>query len=398
MNRNFRKIAILISSILVCLVVRCLAAEPIGYAWPKNDLLITSATPSSFKRLKNRGIYPLLVKLDSGYSIVCEGVDGQKYAMFLPFRDRFGEPLNIQDMGDTVEVSSHVVPVQNGHGDALGLRPTSWSTDIDLDNVDLKPGVVPLHSGVRYSVLAKSEGNLSIQFTSAVLTQMVVVAESETKYMTPMEYSKAVEVLIQDLKTKADKEIERTRGDYSGLHQTVSNIVVFYSGEFAADTVEIRSKLAKVYEERLIAAEATRDEQQKAKEAEQRKQEEERQRQQQAKEEEQRKQEQAKEEEQRKQEVRVQASISIIATVLQITNRNSYDWDTPVTVLVNSRYGYDVPKRYRLVRSGETILVDLTQCADFSNAQNKFDPSTAKVTTVRVSLAGHDFAEFNYAK
>jgi hypothetical protein len=85
---------------------------------------------------------------------------------------------------------------------------------------------------------------------------------------------------------------------------------------------------------------------------------------------------------------RVQASISIIATVLQIANRNSYDWDAPLTVSVNSRYKYNVPQRYQLVKSGEVITVDLAKCTD--NAENKLDPSTTRVASVTVSLAGHD--------
>jgi hypothetical protein len=109
MNCNVRTFAVFTSSILVCFAVHCFAAEPTGYAWPKTDLLITNSSPLTFKSLKTHGTYPLLVTLQSGYSVVCESVDGQKRAAFLPLRDRFGNPLDIQRVGDGISVSSGFV-------------------------------------------------------------------------------------------------------------------------------------------------------------------------------------------------------------------------------------------------------------------------------------------------
>jgi len=307
-------------------------------------------------------VYPLLTKLDSGYSIVCEGVDGQKYAAFLPLRDRFGDPLTIHEMGDSVEVSSPTMPVQNGSGDALAIPRSTWSSEVDLDNIDLKPGVIPIRSGTRYPVLTQSEGNLSIQFASAVLTQMVVVAESQTQFLTLTEIADEAAKVEQQ---KA-KEAEQRKQEEERQRQ-----------QQAKEAEQRKQEQAKQEEQRK---------QEQAKEEEQQKQEEERQRQQQAKDEEQRKQEQAKVEEQRN---RVQASISVVATILQITNLNSFDWTPPIILSVNSRYKYEVPRRYQLVKSGEVLTVDLTGFADSLNAQNKFDPSTTRVTSVTVSLAGH---------
>jgi hypothetical protein len=301
MNHNFRKPAVFISTILVYLVMHCLASDPVGYAWPKNDILITSTTPSGFKRLKNRGVYPLLVKLDLGYSIICEGVDGQKRAAFLPLRDRFGEPLAIRDMGDTVEVSSQLVPLQTGGGDALALPRTSWSIEVDLDNVDLKTGVIPLHSGVRYPVLTRSEGSLSIQFISADLTQIVVVTESDSKFLTSTEYNKEVEAeAAREEQRKAKEEEQRKQEQIKEEEQ--------------------RKQVEEQWQQAQFK-EQERRKQEQIKEEEQRRHDEEQRRQEQAKE---------IEKEALAKGNRVQANISIIATVLQITNLNSYDWDTPI--------------------------------------------------------------------
>jgi hypothetical protein len=215
---------------LFCLDKNCSAGDPIGYAWPKNDLLITNTTPSRFKGLKNGGTYPLIVKLDSGYSIVCEGVDGQKMAALLPLNDRFGNPLaeNVDDRKLTV--SSRFVIMDT------------------LDEyVRLKPGVVPMQHGKKYAVLDRSDGNLSVIFTSTELTQEVSVAEADVKFLTLTKYTKALESVIQNLKTKAEKPIE------SGDYDVASDIFKLYQGEFADDTIAIREKLASQYAENAEA-------------------------------------------------------------------------------------------------------------------------------------------------
>jgi hypothetical protein len=207
------------------------SVAPIGYAWPKNDLLITNATPSSFKPLKNGGTYPLLVSSVSGYSIICEGADGQRTVALLPLKDRFGNPLNIQRVGDAVSVSSGYVLVGS----------------LDLNDVVLKPGMVPLHSGARYSVLNKSEGKLSVECTFPQMTQTVDIAETAAVLLSISGYADAKAAVLNKLKKRADEAIHQ-----SSL-AAVEIIFRGYQGELAQDTAGAREALAKEYEEKFVA-------------------------------------------------------------------------------------------------------------------------------------------------
>jgi hypothetical protein len=218
----------LASIFLSCLTLPCLAADPIGYAWPKNDLLITNTTLSRVASMKNGGTYSLIVKLDSGYSIVCEGADGQKVAALLPLNDRFGNPLTENVNNGKLTVSSHFVIM-----DTLD------------DYVRLKPGVVPLEGGNKYAVFDRSEGKLSIEFTFAEFTQKVSVAETDTKFLPLTDYNKAVDAVIRGLKSEADDAI------IEGHPAAVSHIFKGYQGEYAQDSQDAREALAKEYAERV---------------------------------------------------------------------------------------------------------------------------------------------------
>ena len=151
--------------VLLSFAQYCLAADPIGFAWPKTDISITNTAMTRFQPLKNPGAYPLLVACESGYSIVCEAADGQRRAALLPLRDRFGNPLDIRRADDSITVSSAY---------PLG--------SLDSDFVVLKPGIILLQHGKRYSVLDKSERKLLLKFVFADLTQSVEVAEADVAF------------------------------------------------------------------------------------------------------------------------------------------------------------------------------------------------------------------------
>jgi hypothetical protein len=206
---------------------------PIGYAWPKTDLLITNPTPLTFKPLKNGGTYPLLVKLESGYSIVCEGVDGQKDAAFLPLKDRFGGVVSIQTVSNGVSVSDQYARFKD-----------------DNLMVDLKPGIIPVHSGVRYSVLNKSNGILSVECTFPELTQTVEIADDTVDVLSSSEYKKGIEAVLDKLKKEADEAIHLSSFPDIDVH----NIFIGYEGAFAQDTADVRETLERDYEHKVEAA------------------------------------------------------------------------------------------------------------------------------------------------
>lgn len=238
------KSVVSVSISLLCFSLDCFAAEPLGYTWPKNTLLVTNTTPSRFNPLKNGGTYPLLIELKSGYSIVCDGADSRKQAAFLPLRDRLGNPLLVEVVsnGNSVLVSSRFVL----SGDALDL-------------VDLKPGIIPLHSGSRYAALNKSENRLSVEFPSAVLTQTVEVSGADVEFMTLTEYKSAVNGVLTDLRKQA--ETLTANGDYL----TAIMLLNRYSGKFAEDTVADRQKIVEaVSQQHLSLEKKTAEEERKA--------------------------------------------------------------------------------------------------------------------------------------
>lgn len=202
-----------------------LPAGPIGYAWPKSIILITNTAPSSYKPLKNGGTYPLLLTLESGYSIICEGVDGQKRAALLPLRDRFGNPLNVQRVGDALSVSSGYV----------------LSGTLDLGDVDLKPGVIALADGGRYLVASLSNGTCSIVYTNGGLTETVSVPEIYVRYASMADYTSILKSLI----SAAESQIAT-----GGSPAYVAAIFTNYHGSFTAETAQERGELSKQYEQR----------------------------------------------------------------------------------------------------------------------------------------------------
>lgn len=143
------------------------AGNVVGYAWPKTTLWVTNAITSGLKPLKNFATYPLLAKLESGFSIVCEGADGQKHAALLPLKDRYDNAVNIYPVRDLV-TARDAVTVSDQY---------AQFTDDSLMMIDLKPGIIPVYSGVRYSVLNKSNGLLLVECTFPELTQTVDIAD-----------------------------------------------------------------------------------------------------------------------------------------------------------------------------------------------------------------------------
>ncbi|HUJ08553.1 MAG TPA: hypothetical protein VL171_00865 [Verrucomicrobiae bacterium] len=222
-----------VGSDLLLVLANSFFTEPIGYAWPKTSLLLTNTGPLNLKPLRNGGTYPLLTKLEDGYSIVCEGRDGEKHAALLPARDRLGYPVAVEIAGDEVIVSH-----------------PHWILDT-LDTVDLKPGVIELKAGKRYAVIKKDNQKLWTEFSSPALTQTVQIAGADAEFLSNAGYKAAIGSTLDDLKNKASQKIE------VGHFSAVARVFTGYNGRFAEETADARQKLATEFGSR--AAEAQRE-------------------------------------------------------------------------------------------------------------------------------------------
>jgi len=116
--------------------------------------------------------------------------------------------------------------------------------------VDLKPGIIPVHSGVRYSVLNKSNGILSVECTFPELTQTVEIADDTVDVLSSSEYKKGIEAVLDKLKKEADEAIHLSSFPDIDVH----NIFIGYEGAFAQDTADVRETLERDYEHKVEAA------------------------------------------------------------------------------------------------------------------------------------------------
>jgi S1-C subfamily serine protease len=264
-----------VCAFVALLSLPCFATEPIGYAWPKDNLLISDKTLAQFRHVVIGDNYPLIktvsasdfgntnrdVQLPSdsntifqtvstavgtahagndtidwfmamheyehrhpeGYLILCRAVDGNRRIGLLPLRDRLGNPTRW-----------------------LPFDGRSAGNDIVIasDVVTLEPGWFPFQANQRYPVLFRDNQNLGMLFSFETFTQVVSVAEANVKFMTVADYNQAVEVMIRTLKSKADRALEE------GRFGAIREIFGDYQGDFAQYSVDIREKLANEYEER----------------------------------------------------------------------------------------------------------------------------------------------------
>lgn len=92
--KRFRMVPLTVcfSGILVCFPVQGLFAETIGFAWPKNNLLIPDTATPRFAPVVPFRVYPLLHKTDTGHIPLSDAMDCSKRVGLLPVRDRTGNP------------------------------------------------------------------------------------------------------------------------------------------------------------------------------------------------------------------------------------------------------------------------------------------------------------------
>ena len=216
-------------------VMAASAVEPLGYAWPKTSLLVTNVGPLNVKPLRNGGAYPLLAKLKDGYLIACEGRDGEQHAAILPLRDRLGYPLTVVVAGDKVVVTRG-----------------RWILN-SLDTVDLKPPVIELMTGKKYTVVRKDEDKFWLEVFLHVETQTAQVAIAEAMFLPSAEYKTAVDSTLDGLKSKATQQIE------SGHFYNVGDMFRAYAGRFAEDTVDVRRKLAEQFDHKALSAQQEKE-------------------------------------------------------------------------------------------------------------------------------------------
>lgn len=266
--------------IVLCLVSQSLAVEPIGYAWPKDNLLIPDKTPAPFQRVFVGDTYTLVKTINAsdmgvsklrsensnlessifqsrtigtptagresqnwfiemarqesteGYLVICRGIEGSQRIGLMPFRDRLGNPTCRQ----------------------LGQNTITMSSDV----VELRPGYFPFQAKQRYPVLSRGNQNLEMLFSFDTFTQVVSVAEADVNFMVMADYSKTLGAIVQNLKSMADNALKE------GRFGTVGDVFRSYDGDLAEDTASIRAELASEYTKR--AEEQMRATQEKAKE------------------------------------------------------------------------------------------------------------------------------------
>lgn len=250
------------------LAFQSLAGEPIGYAWPKGNLLVPDKTPTQLGHVRVSDVYPVVKIINDtngeaqlppaldnsptqpfsgvgtshagreaqnwfitafksirhgGYLIICRAADGSKRVGFLPFFDRLGNRTSsVEDSGNRIAILS--------------------------DFVELEPGYFPFQASQKYPVFSRDNQNLGILFSFETFTQMVFVAESDVKFMLIADYTNTIETIIQNLKSKADNAFKE--GRFGGI----GNVFKLYQGDFAQDTADIREELANEYEKKAARA------------------------------------------------------------------------------------------------------------------------------------------------
>lgn len=186
--------------------------EPIGYIWPKQDLLIPDATKGQFKKLQISQRYDLLKQIDSGYLIPLEHTDGSLGIALIPFRDRMGNRT----------ANPYEPPI----------------TFVNIDGVTIRPGFIPLETGKKYAVASKDKGNYSVFFCCTAFTQTVTVAETNFSFVSSADYTGVIKALTSSA--------ERLIATNASL-EYVAAVFTNYSGKFAAETASEREELARKY-------------------------------------------------------------------------------------------------------------------------------------------------------
>lgn len=225
MNRCGVTLQILYGLLLTCVSSfssNCLAAGPVGYVWPKREILLPDTDSPHFKPLKVGAIYPLVTQTETGYLVPCEMENGGTKLGLLPFRDRLRNATATRVDGDSSGRSIQVI--------SSLVKP--------------KAGFFALLANKCYTVSSTDKNKLGVLTVNGGTTSTVYVTAEDVKFVSLADYAKFEESLTNNLKKLADEELltKQGWGNFGSVFE-VGRL------DITDDTREILMRLAIEYEE-----------------------------------------------------------------------------------------------------------------------------------------------------